>query len=72
MVRVANTGISAVFDGKGRSLGSMPLNVDRALDVALPPVSPATISVRVGDWPGVGLIALLTVGSLTWARRESA
>ncbi|WP_375254468.1 apolipoprotein N-acyltransferase [Yoonia sp.] len=71
MVRVANTGISAVFDGKGRSMGSMPLNVDRALDVELPPVSPETIYVRVGDWPVFGIIALLMFGSIIWARRDS-
>ena len=37
MIRVANTGISAVFDGAGRKLGDMGLGETGFLDVDLPP-----------------------------------
>jgi len=36
MVRVANTGISAAFDGYGRSLGQISLGMEGVLDVAVP------------------------------------
>lgn len=36
MVRVAGTGISAVYDGYGRLQGSLPLGTQGVLDIALP------------------------------------
>ncbi len=40
MVRVANTGITAVFDGYGREYGRIPLNKKGFLDIGLPRLSP--------------------------------
>jgi apolipoprotein N-acyltransferase len=62
-MRAANTGISAMIDGKGRVLASIPLNEAGALDVPLPPALPATIYSRAGDWPVLVVLGLL----LAWA-----
>ena len=58
MVRVANTGISAVIDARGRVIDSLPLGVAGRLDVALPPPLPATLYSRMGDIPVVLLLLL--------------
>jgi apolipoprotein N-acyltransferase len=60
MVRVANTGISAMIDAKGRIIASLPLGVDGALDIALPDALPPTFYVVWGDWPLIGILILLT------------
>jgi apolipoprotein N-acyltransferase len=49
LVRVANTGISAVTDGYGRVLGSLPLGSEGVLDTGLPRAGPATPYSRFGD-----------------------
>ena len=69
LVRSANTGISAVIDGKGRVLAALPLNEAGALDAALPPALPPTFYARAGDWPVFGLLALLGLGALRQRRR---
>ena len=56
MVRVANTGISAVIDARGNILEQLPLGVDGALDVALPKALPTTLYARFGDWPVVFML----------------
>lgn len=61
MVRVANTGISAMIDGKGRITASLPLGVDGAIDARLPAALPVTVYSRVGDWPLLGLMGLLAL-----------
>jgi apolipoprotein N-acyltransferase len=60
MVRVANTGVSALIDGKGRVLGSLPLGEAGALDIALPPAEAETIYARLGDWPVIVLLVVLS------------
>ncbi len=59
MVRVANTGISAMIDAKGRVTASMPMGMDGALDAALPRALPATAYSRTGDWPFLAVLALV-------------
>ncbi len=51
MVRVANTGISAMIDGKGRITGMIGLGVEDYLDAPLPPALPPTPYRKWGDWP---------------------
>ncbi|MGB1758754.1 MAG: apolipoprotein N-acyltransferase, partial [Candidatus Puniceispirillaceae bacterium] len=49
LVRVANTGISAAFDGFGRQLGTIPLGTRAYLDIALPSVLTAPVFARFGN-----------------------
>ncbi len=71
MVRVANTGISAMIDASGRITAFLPLGVDGAIDVPLPPARPATIYSRWGDAPVIFILLLLTTGLYVWLRRDS-
>jgi len=63
MLRVANNGISAVIDARGRILQRLELNVVGVIDARVPPPSPPTVYGRFGDlWfalmllSGVGFI----------------
>lgn len=69
MVRVANTGISAMIDPHGRLLGSIPHGTEGYLDVALPPARPATVYARYEDWP-VLLAWIVAALATTWAGRK--
>ena len=71
MVRVANTGISAMIDARGRITASLPLGVNGALDAALPPALPPTIYARVSDWPVAILLLLGLAGAYLARRRDS-
>ncbi|MGB2240747.1 MAG: apolipoprotein N-acyltransferase [Candidatus Puniceispirillaceae bacterium] len=70
LVRVANTGISAAFDGFGRQLGTIPLGTRAYLDIALPSVLTAPVFARFGN---AGFFALcFGVFGVAWVlyRRE--
>ena len=67
LIRVANTGISAVIDGKGNVLGSIALGSEGYLDVELPPPLPPTLFARVGHAPLLGL-AMVIMGFICWRR----
>ncbi|MBF9058071.1 apolipoprotein N-acyltransferase [Rhodobacterales bacterium HKCCSP123] len=69
VLRAANTGISAVIDGRGLVLASLPLNEAGALDAALPPALPPTAYARTGDWPILLLVLLATVACIGTGRR---
>ena len=71
VVRVANTGVSAVIDPLGRVLVSIPLGQAGWVDQPLPPTLPRTIYARTGDWPVAGLLALILAGLLLRRRRFS-
>lgn len=62
MVRVANTGISALIDPFGRLSAQIPLGQEGFLDVALPEPRPITTYARFGNWPIV--LILLSAGVL--------
>lgn len=70
MVRVANTGISAVIDPYGRVLASLALGREGVLDAALPEALPPTPFARFGN--GI-LLALLAAaaGAIAGLRRYS-
>ena len=63
MVRVANTGITAIFDGYGRKIGELKLGVEGTLDAFLPQASPETLYARFGDL--LFFIAILATAAMT-------
>jgi len=48
LARAANTGISAVFDGYGRTVGMLPLGTEGVLDVSLPTALKTTLYAQYG------------------------
>ncbi|MBV0912727.1 apolipoprotein N-acyltransferase [Anianabacter salinae] len=62
LIRVANTGVSAVIGPKGRVLDSIPLDQAGAIDVAVPAPRAATLYSRTGDTPVMLLLALFAFG----------
>jgi apolipoprotein N-acyltransferase len=71
MVRVGNTGISAVIDGKGRIVGQIPLGEAGYLDLRLPPALPETLYARTGDWPIWFVTVLTLLGLFMRVRHKS-
>ncbi|MCB2110956.1 MAG: apolipoprotein N-acyltransferase [Defluviimonas sp.] len=64
LLRVANTGVSAVIDAHGRVLQSLPLDTEGIIDAEVPPALPATLYSRTGDVPTT---IFLVAGLLTLA-----
>jgi apolipoprotein N-acyltransferase len=62
MVRVANTGVTAVYDARGRTTATAEFGIATFLDTALPAPLPATIYARFGEWPVLLLLAGLSLG----------
>ncbi|MFT5066516.1 MAG: apolipoprotein N-acyltransferase [Reinekea sp.] len=62
MVRVANTGISAMIDGKGRITNQIGMGEAGYIDAVLPPALALTIYSKTGDLPA--LLLLLLCGGL--------
>ena len=63
MIRVANTGVSAMIDATGRVTASIPLGEAGWLDAALPPPLPPTVYARTGDLPMVLFFLIILVSS---------
>jgi len=67
LLRVANTGISAVVDSHGRIISSLPLDKAGTIDVTLPPALEETFYSSNGDLPV--LLAILALAALQLRRR---
>ncbi len=70
LVRSANTGISAVIDPFGRALEQLGLGEFGIIDSPLPRATAVTLYARFGDWPLMGLLAMIVLGM--WRRRATA
>jgi len=57
MVRVANTGVTAVYDARGRLRADLPFGIEGHLDTVLPSPLPITPYARWGDW--IALVLLI-------------
>ncbi len=64
MVRVANTGVSAVIDARGRVVADLPFGTMAKLDARIPGAVPPTPYSRWGDGPILLLLAGLALLSL--------
>ncbi len=72
MVRAANTGISAMIDGRGQITASLGLGIAGYLDVELPPALPITIYARSGDLPVILLLIISAALLLLKRRRDNS
>jgi apolipoprotein N-acyltransferase len=70
LVRAANTGVSAIADGRGRILAEAPLGVQAVIDGPLPEPLAPTWQRRWGSWTA-GAIGLLFLALIAVARRRS-
>jgi apolipoprotein N-acyltransferase len=73
LLRAANTGISAAFDGMGHEVARLGMQQTGFLAVRLPPALPLPFYARAGLWlPGTAAILLIIVGlaSGTTRRKE--
>ena len=69
LVRVANTGISAVVDHYGRIRAALPLGETGVLDTSLPRAGAATPYSRFGDLFFAGVVASLLLAGVIMRRR---
>ncbi|NUB44203.1 apolipoprotein N-acyltransferase [Fertoebacter nigrum] len=69
LVRVANTGVSALIDARGRVLAQIPLGAAAYRDVTLPGALPLTPYARFGEWPVTGLLLAGLAALLMFRRR---
>ena len=72
MVRAANTGISAMIDGRGQITAYLPLGGAGFLDVELPPALPITLYARSGDLPVLLLLMISLAGLLLKRRMDNS
>ena len=62
LIRVANTGVTAVYDARGRIKAALPFQTAAYLDAALPGALPPTIYATWGESPVLAILALLAAG----------
>ncbi|MCC6006776.1 MAG: apolipoprotein N-acyltransferase [Rhodobacteraceae bacterium] len=70
LVRVANTGISAVIDARGNIVAALPLNEAGIIDARVPRAAVPTIHARSGRWPFLAALALVLAALAAWGRRR--
>ena len=71
LMRVANTGVTAAIDAKGRMLKSLPLNTEGWMDVDVPQALLPTFYAQWGDLPAtMGLGGCLLGLALTRRKRS--
>ncbi len=68
LIRVANTGVTAVVDARGRVVASLPFATMGVLDTQVPAALPPTPYARWGDGPFFLLLAGLSVLALRRSR----
>ncbi|MGE5477895.1 MAG: apolipoprotein N-acyltransferase [Bacteroidales bacterium] len=68
MVRAANSGISAVFDGMGRKVASLGLGRQGVVDAPLPLPLPPTLFSRFGNWVPLVCALVCALGALVAQR----
>lgn len=71
LIRVANTGVTAVVDARGRLVKDLPFGVMAALDTQVPGALPPTPYVRWGDGPLALLLAGLALAAFNRRRQAS-
>ncbi len=64
LVRVANTGVTAVIDARGRVLDTLPFGTMGVLDTTIPGALPPTTYARFGDGPVLLLLAGLALAAM--------
>ena len=70
MIRVANTGISAMIDPAGRITAQLSLGETGWIDVALPAPRPQTVYATYGDLPVAVILAVILAATLALGRRR--
>ncbi|MPT49110.1 MAG: apolipoprotein N-acyltransferase [Sphingobium sp.] len=70
IIRSTPTGISAVIDGHGRVIASIPHHQEGAINSALPAALPATLYARLGISISLALAIFLVVLAVATARRR--
>lgn len=68
MIRVANTGISAMIDASGQVTHQLPLGQAGWIDAPLPIAHPPTVYARMGDTP-ILLVLVVLLGACGWRVR---
>ncbi|OYU18587.1 MAG: apolipoprotein N-acyltransferase [Rhodobacteraceae bacterium PARR1] len=71
LVRVANTGVSAVYDARGRAVAELPFGQAGWLDSALPGALPATVYARFGEFP-VSVVLIVMFCGIAFMRFQAS
>ena len=70
VLRSTTTGISAIIDAHGVVRGSLPMNVEGRIDLAVPQALPPTLFSQLGNALGLAWAALFLVAGLIALRRS--